>query len=237
MYDADTKCGVLTDFDLSILQWEPRIIGTDRTGTVPFMAIDLLTEDYWRGFTKRYYRHELEAFIWILPFTFLLYQGGMRLSNQYVDPWRTSDYNVCSEKKSHFLQQTGLFKTAGTTVQNDFKEFWDLVHGLSRVLVTATKARGDRDYEAIMQPIDSRTGTAATNAAEDCKEFWDLFISALDKYIIRIAVQHRSEFSALVTRLKTHEPDFTELTKEQAALLKVKYALFLRDPQAASSEQ
>ena len=29
MYDLDLKCSVLTDFDLSLLQWEPSIIGTD----------------------------------------------------------------------------------------------------------------------------------------------------------------------------------------------------------------
>ena len=39
----DLKCGVLTDFDLFILQWELRVIGTDRTVTIPCMAIDQLT--------------------------------------------------------------------------------------------------------------------------------------------------------------------------------------------------
>ncbi|KAF8881282.1 hypothetical protein CPB84DRAFT_1791916, partial [Gymnopilus junonius] len=38
MYDEDNGCGILTDFDLSLLQWEPRIFGTDRMGTIPFMA-------------------------------------------------------------------------------------------------------------------------------------------------------------------------------------------------------
>ncbi|KAF8808817.1 hypothetical protein BYT27DRAFT_7136869, partial [Phlegmacium glaucopus] len=102
MYDPDLKCGVLTDFDLSIFQWEPRVIGTDPTGTIPFMAIDLLTEAYWQGLTKCLYRHELEAFIWILPYTFLLYRDGLRLRNKHVDPWRTSDYNTCRKEKSDF---------------------------------------------------------------------------------------------------------------------------------------
>jgi hypothetical protein len=43
MCDPDLKCGVLTDFDLFILQWEPRVIETDRTDTIPCMAIDQLT--------------------------------------------------------------------------------------------------------------------------------------------------------------------------------------------------
>ena len=79
MYDPESKCGVLTDFDLSLR--EPRVSGTDRTGTVPFMAIDLLTDEYWEGTIKRYYHHELESFIWVIVFVFLLYQDGKRQSN------------------------------------------------------------------------------------------------------------------------------------------------------------
>ena len=79
MYDPDSKCGVLTDFDLSLR--EPRVLGTDRTGTVPFMAIDLLTDEYWEGTLERYYHHELESFIWVIVFVFLLYQDGKRQSN------------------------------------------------------------------------------------------------------------------------------------------------------------
>ena len=76
MYDSELGCGVLTDFDLSILQWEPRVIGTDRTGTIPFMALDLLTAEYWSGLVKRYYYHELESFTWVLPYVCLCYQNG-----------------------------------------------------------------------------------------------------------------------------------------------------------------
>jgi Fungal protein kinase len=60
IYGPESKCGVLTDFDLSLLQWEPRVFGT------PFMAIDLLTDEYWEGTIKRYYHHELESFIWVI---------------------------------------------------------------------------------------------------------------------------------------------------------------------------
>ncbi|KAF9480228.1 hypothetical protein BDN70DRAFT_624435 [Pholiota conissans] len=49
MYDPETRCGLLRDFDLPILQSEPRVFRTDRTGTVPFIAIDLLEGGYWQG--------------------------------------------------------------------------------------------------------------------------------------------------------------------------------------------
>ncbi|KDR79225.1 hypothetical protein GALMADRAFT_1228876 [Galerina marginata CBS 339.88] len=103
MYDPDTQSGVLSDFDLSILQWEPRVVGTERTGTVPFMAIELLTKDYWEGKIPRYYHHELESFIWILVYVSLLYNDEIRQSNSGVNTWRTADYIACARNKLHFI--------------------------------------------------------------------------------------------------------------------------------------
>jgi len=63
MYNEDSDCGVLGDFDLSIDRRSPRLPGTDRTG---FMAITLLSDKYLHGKMERKYRHELEALIWVL---------------------------------------------------------------------------------------------------------------------------------------------------------------------------
>jgi hypothetical protein len=42
-YRLDGKVhGVLNDYDLSILPDEMRILGTERTGTWPFMAVEML---------------------------------------------------------------------------------------------------------------------------------------------------------------------------------------------------
>ena len=222
MYDPDLKCGVLTDFDLSILQWEPRVIGTDRTGTVPFMAIDLLSEAYWRGLMKRLYRHELEAFIWVLPFTFLLYQDGMRLRNKYVDPWSTSDYNVCMEKKAAFLQES-VFRAARLTVQKDFKDFWLLVYFLFRALDQAAKSRLD----VYMESADLDEGNFG-DAGLESKEMWEFVVSALNKFSDKM--DDESGFPSRVARLQMHQPNFTELTEDEAALLRDKYADFASHP-------
>ena len=94
MYNPVNKCGVLTDFDLSILQWESRTFGVARTGTIPFMAIDLLSDKYWKGFIPRFYYHELESFVWILVYVFFLYKNKVRVPNPdvNVDAWRTSNH-------------------------------------------------------------------------------------------------------------------------------------------------
>ena len=70
MYDSpdDTgePAGIVNDYDLAT--WvDHSTTNTDRTGTIPFMAIDLLDgglEDR----IPRLYRHDLESFVWVLAY-------------------------------------------------------------------------------------------------------------------------------------------------------------------------
>ncbi|KAG1775180.1 hypothetical protein EV702DRAFT_1007960, partial [Suillus placidus] len=55
--------GVLNDYDLSSLADDLGPLGEERTGTVPFMALDLLSAKAQRGEVKHLYRHDLESFI------------------------------------------------------------------------------------------------------------------------------------------------------------------------------
>lgn len=60
--------GMLNDFDLAAVMdpgtRSPPKTGWERTGTLPFMALDLLR--YSHGEIKRWYRHDLESFAWCL---------------------------------------------------------------------------------------------------------------------------------------------------------------------------
>ncbi|KAG1876137.1 hypothetical protein C8R48DRAFT_570134, partial [Suillus tomentosus] len=51
--------GVLNDYDLSSLANAVGPQGNGRTGTVPFMALDLLTKISQQGKVKHLYRHDL----------------------------------------------------------------------------------------------------------------------------------------------------------------------------------
>jgi hypothetical protein len=72
--------GVLNDFDLSY-QMTPdhpdpdRPSSNQRTGTLPFMAIDLLDENP----PVHGYRHDLESFMWVILFHIGQYQDGKSL--------------------------------------------------------------------------------------------------------------------------------------------------------------
>ena len=68
LYDLCTgkPVGILNDFDLAT--WvDHSTTNHDRTGTIPFMAIDLLKDGLDRR-TPRLYRHDIESFSWVLAF-------------------------------------------------------------------------------------------------------------------------------------------------------------------------
>ncbi|KAG2149147.1 uncharacterized protein EDB93DRAFT_1337111 [Suillus bovinus] len=98
--------GVLNDYDLSSLVDDPGPRGNERTGTVPFMALDLLHAKAQRGEVKHLYRHNLESFLWVLTWIFLRYRQGALLPKQsrLLDEWATLGAITCGEKKLVFLE-------------------------------------------------------------------------------------------------------------------------------------
>ena len=92
-----TGRGVLTDWDLSHRAGEPHR-GGERTGPTTFMALELLCREYSDGRMERQYHHDLEAFIWILPWVFLQFEGQRR-TNRQLAPWETGDFEACRREK------------------------------------------------------------------------------------------------------------------------------------------
>ena len=66
MWDDRRKVGVLNDFDLARFADQRGASGQDNTGTLPFMALDLLSVRGLGGEIPRRYRHEAESFTWCL---------------------------------------------------------------------------------------------------------------------------------------------------------------------------
>ena len=50
------------------------------------------------GRVERQYYHDLEGFIWILPWVFLKFEGPRRTNRQLAD-WETSDFEACRKQK------------------------------------------------------------------------------------------------------------------------------------------
>jgi serine/threonine protein kinase len=94
--------GVLNDFDLSSTRDTPS--GQERTGTVPFMALDLLTEEAIEGQVKHLYQHDAESFIWVLTWVCICYEDGAYIGKRTkLYEWLRVDARGCRKEKSDFL--------------------------------------------------------------------------------------------------------------------------------------
>ncbi|OSC99806.1 hypothetical protein PYCCODRAFT_1469938 [Trametes coccinea BRFM310] len=105
--DKDPVCAVLNDWDLGVDAEDPNTkhTGYEVTGTVPFMAVDLLTHKGLHGNVAILYRHDLEAFIWVLIWAVCCYRDGkmVYLSPQGIHKWDVHDPISCGALKRNFL--------------------------------------------------------------------------------------------------------------------------------------
>jgi hypothetical protein len=104
-YDSSGEViGVLNDYDLASMKFV--LTDRERTGTVPFMATDLLTEKAMRGEVEHLYQHDAESFIWVLAWVSLRYEDGkLRRNDRTLDDWLIVGAKVgCRERRAWFLQ-------------------------------------------------------------------------------------------------------------------------------------
>ncbi|KIK35988.1 hypothetical protein CY34DRAFT_95210, partial [Suillus luteus UH-Slu-Lm8-n1] len=125
--------GVLNDFDLSSTQDTP--LGQERTGTVPFMALHLLTKKGINGQVKHTYQHNAESFIWVLTWVCICYEDGAYIGKDTeLHDWLRTDALGCQEKKSNFLtigrkvirpssSHRGIWKTAQSCLRAVAKHY------------------------------------------------------------------------------------------------------------------
>jgi hypothetical protein len=100
MYNKQNEnCAVLNDYDLAHLRGRPRPSGNERTGTMPFMALDLLTKQAWEGKVSRLYRHDCESFLWVLLWICSRYDNGREISNPPLDELLTTSFEECFKNK------------------------------------------------------------------------------------------------------------------------------------------
>ena len=102
MYKDEDGAGVLNDFDLATIK--EGVTGNERTDSVPFMAMELLSEKGLAGGIKHVYAHDAESFIWVLVWISLRYEDGkLREQDRPYDEWLKVDAHGCEKEKSYFL--------------------------------------------------------------------------------------------------------------------------------------
>ncbi|KAG2032582.1 hypothetical protein BDR03DRAFT_926566 [Suillus americanus] len=152
------RIGVLNDYDLSSLANVQGPQGNERTGTVPFMARELLTEEGQRGKVKHLYRHDLESFMWVFAWICLRYREGVLLPRKLrsLDEWATLGAIACGEKKLVFLNDLSPFAPPDID-----KLTWSV---LVSCLLVLKRDADDRYYLRFQEPSDS--GADQPNAEE-----------------------------------------------------------------------
>jgi len=102
--------GVLNDYDLA--SWDKiSTTNSDRTGTVPFMALDLVRGGLDRQI-PRLYRHDAESFVWVLTYLTAItieYRGrSVKISRPpNFDPWFRDDF------ESHYTSKCAFYVRYG----------------------------------------------------------------------------------------------------------------------------
>ncbi|KIJ16056.1 hypothetical protein PAXINDRAFT_11099 [Paxillus involutus ATCC 200175] len=101
----DKVIGVLNDYDLSSLSSD-NPLGNERTGTMLFMAIDLLEATGRDGKVKHLYRHDMESFIWMFIWICYQFKDGKLRPRGPLDAWAKVDAKGCVDTKRSFLVAT-----------------------------------------------------------------------------------------------------------------------------------
>ncbi|KAI5994272.1 hypothetical protein F5J12DRAFT_896793 [Pisolithus orientalis] len=159
--DGSKVMGVLNDYDLSSLTDFDNLMGDEQTGTMPFMAIDLLEKEGLDGKVEHLYRHDMESFIYVFIWISLQYKNGISLEPGPLDSWTKVDARGCSEKKSHFL----ALREVPEDVDN-YNLVMDLVIFLAQRL-NAHNHRKATEKAARQWLADARSSDAVKAAAQN----------------------------------------------------------------------
>ncbi|KAG7090111.1 hypothetical protein E1B28_011723 [Marasmius oreades] len=104
--DGDRKFGVLNDFDLACtLEENRRATSKQRTGTKPFIAIDLLAlVKRTEGMAKHFVRHDLESLVYVFAWIVCRYENGQEIKEPPLEEWCKGDWpRVTTTKRAWFL--------------------------------------------------------------------------------------------------------------------------------------
>ncbi|KAG2079132.1 hypothetical protein BDR04DRAFT_1146822, partial [Suillus decipiens] len=106
--------GVLNDYDLSSFKRDGPS-GLERTGTVPFMAINLLTPKAIAGEVEHLYAHDAESFVWVLTWVCLRYENGKLIrKNRPLEEWLRLDADGCRKEKHDFRSSLLTMRPSGS---------------------------------------------------------------------------------------------------------------------------
>ena len=167
MYNPETRHGILNDFDLaSVMEPStqiPQTIGHRRTGTLVFMASDLLKDDesIGGGVARRYY-HELESFVWVLLWAGL---SERNYRHKHILQWVDLTPTAVYEKKTTWIVD---FRSKLAEMKTSESPYYDVLHSSLKELALSAAVFSPENDEV----RDVEFFTALTKAWTKQGEEW-----------------------------------------------------------------
>ena len=100
-------CGVLNDFDLATIRGDSSPSSKQRTGTKPYMAIQLLRETKGDPVVHGY-RHDLESLFYVILILTSCFEDGKEISDPPLQEWFSLDSQKLSDAKSALILHRDL---------------------------------------------------------------------------------------------------------------------------------
>ena len=187
--ETDEPVGIVNDFDL--VTWvNHSATNDDRTGTIPFMAIDLLDHGLDRRI-PRLYRHDMESLVWVLAYITVAkieYKGSaIKISPPpKVDAWfRDGDQ---SDRDAHISSKLLLHSRYGRIqpVYKGYYRYLQVVREIIRYWADFHQSLQDMGYtlqphEPGVQPHVRMEPSASMSTDDDPVGSLKLFIATVEK--------------------------------------------------------
>jgi hypothetical protein len=135
--EGDKVYAVLNDFDLAVSTDSTSTSSKHRTGTKPFMAIDLIHPDP----TVHMYRHDLESMFYVLVWITSRFHNGQEIADPPLQEWADNSGATLLKEKNSFLMSVPPRRTA------QFESFGRWVGSMKTMMRDGFSAR--RNYSEV----------------------------------------------------------------------------------------
>ena len=225
------NCPVLNDWDLAVDASVPQThTGLEMTGTMQYMAFARLQSGAWDGYRAReaagqlqhLYRHDLEAFFYILAWVICCYKDDQRLNPlpPLFDTWTKGDPRACSRSKSSFIRDEGDWPYDSYPTDSwssAMVAFADIIRSfftdMLRKLAGSRESWMQSRFDNIMARSGGRalppSGRALPPPKEDDKptEIWEDFCGAVKEGLLTLSDRMNLKKEDLPPRLASFLPD------------------------------
>ncbi|KZT23026.1 hypothetical protein NEOLEDRAFT_579528 [Neolentinus lepideus HHB14362 ss-1] len=106
--------GVLNDFDLSIIHSDDRLLASERTGTIPFMAHALLRDFNTGKKVPHIYEYDVESFAYVGLWISARYDEGKIANHEAYRPWThpISPHHIGGDKRTDLTESSQCIQQA-----------------------------------------------------------------------------------------------------------------------------